>query len=467
MQRSGASREVAQRVAGDGRLKSSNCVNNNWDVVARHRKVCTAPECRTLHPLQRRDPVQSLATAERDLRTGRSVWQAPHAGSIPIGKLCRHVEAEVLVIGAGITGALIADALTMRGMRVVVVDKRGPAKGSTAASTALVQFEIDTPLTLLARKAGKERAVRAWQRSRLAVESLSARLRELGVRDVARRDSLYLSGNRLNKAELERECAARRAAGLPARLLDRRTLKAQFGVSRAAAILSYDNLVIDPIRATLAVLNEAVSSGARLLAPVEVVDVVPRRDSVRATDSQGRTIRCRHLVFATGYELPRGVPHRHHRITSTFAIATVPQDRKVLWPDECCIWEASDPYLYIRTTSDGRVICGGGDEEIADARERDALLSRKTGMLQRKLHRLLPRIDPTPEFGWTGSFGETDTGLPIIGEVPRMRRCWTALGYGGNGTTYAAIAADIIGGAIAGKPDMDAGLFDFPGDSAR
>ena len=52
--------------------------------------------------------------------------------------------------------------------------------------------------------------------------------------------------------------------------------------------------------------------------------------------------------------------------------------------------EVSDPYLYVRTTSDGRVICGGEDEEFADKTARDALLPQKTMTLQRKLGRLLP-----------------------------------------------------------------------------
>ena len=97
---------------------------------------------------------------------------------------------------------MIADALASDGVQVVVVDKRGLAKGSTVASTALVQYEIDTPLTVLARKIGKDKAVRAWRRSRLAVGALAARFAELGVTDVARRNSLYLAGNVLDPEEL-------------------------------------------------------------------------------------------------------------------------------------------------------------------------------------------------------------------------------------------------------------------------
>ena len=347
-------------------------------------------------------------------------------------------------------------------MRVAVVDRRGLARGSTIASTALVQYEIDTPLIVLARKIGKEKAVRAWRRSRLAVEALAARFGELGVTDVARRNSLYLAGNVLNKNELEREHEARRAIGLPSRFLERTALRDQFGIAKAAALVSSGNLTIDPRKATLALLQAAAANGARIFAPEEIIDVAPRKGGVTATAANGRRIHCRHLVFATGYELPHGVTCRHHKINSTWAIATVRQARSVLWPSECCIWEAADPYLYLRTTPEGRVICGGGDEEIADDKKRDALIGRKTAMLQRKLHRLFPKLDNTVDYAWAGAFGETTTGLPIIGQVPGMPHCLVALGYGGNGTTYAAIAADVITGAIVGRPDVDADLYRFP-----
>ena len=76
------------------------------------------------------------------------------------------------MIGAGIRGAMIAEALAAAGREVLVVDKRGAAKGSTAASTALIQYAIDMPLTRPAREIGKRSAIRAWRRSRLAVDAL-------------------------------------------------------------------------------------------------------------------------------------------------------------------------------------------------------------------------------------------------------------------------------------------------------
>jgi glycine/D-amino acid oxidase-like deaminating enzyme len=402
-----------------------------------------------------------MATVRRRLRSGHAVWEDRRAIRVPHAPLRGDVQAEVLVMGAGITGALIADALAAAGRDVAIIDRRGIARGSTLVSTALVQYEIDTPLTKLVRKIGRTDAVRAWRRSRLAVEALAMRLSELTVPSVRRRDTLYLAGGVLDGEALRLEHIARRASGLASRFLNRRALLAAFGIRREAALQSFGNLVIDPRQTTLALIRAAAGNGARIFTPVDIVDVYPRKRGVTLTAAGGQTLKCRHLVFATGYELPYGVPRGHHRINSTWAIATVPQRRSRLWPGECTIWEASEPYLYIRTTDDGRVICGGEDEDIANEGERDALLPLKARALSQKLGRLLPKLDTRLAYTWSGTFGETTTGLPIIGQVPDMPHCWIALGYGGNGTTYALIAADVLVGALSGHPDADADLYGF------
>lgn len=401
-----------------------------------------------------------MVTQSKDLRTGRSVWEATRAPRVPHRRLNRDIETDVLVVGAGITGAMVADALTAAGFKVAVVDRRGPAKGSTTASTALVQYEIDTPLIKLTRRIGRRDAVRAFQRSRLAVDAIAARLGELAVRDVVRRDTLYLAGDLLDTDDLARGCEARRAAGFPCRMLSRSELREGFGIHAAAAIMGYGDLALDPRAATCALLRAAADAGAMIHAPVDVTGIDAKKSRVLATCQHGRSIRAKHLVLATGYEFPKPVPQRSHKIVSTWAIATAPQPRR-LWPTECMIWQAADPYLYLRTTPDGRVICGGEDEAFSDEEQRNVLTEKKTKALERKLHRLLPGVDSRADFAWTGSFGQSATGLPTIGLIPGMPNCWAALGYGGNGTTYSRIAADIICGALIGRPDVDAELYGF------
>jgi NADPH-dependent 2,4-dienoyl-CoA reductase/sulfur reductase-like enzyme len=58
-----------------------------------------------------------VATKRRDLRSARSVWQGRRAPHVAHARLLRDIKVDVLVIGAGITGAAIADALALVDMR--------------------------------------------------------------------------------------------------------------------------------------------------------------------------------------------------------------------------------------------------------------------------------------------------------------------------------------------------------------
>lgn len=401
-----------------------------------------------------------MATDDRDLRTGQTIWESMRTPRVPHSPLTRNLETDILIIGAGITGAMIADALAGAGLSTVIVDKRRPLKGATSASTALVLYEIDTPLTKLSRKIGLDNAVRAWRRSRLALTALAARIEELGLADVEQRKTLYLAGDELNAKALKRECDARNAAGLETVFLGRTQLKQRFGIARAGALLGFGNLAANPKTLTSALFDAACAKGARIYAPVEIAGIEAKQTRVVATTRGGRRIRCRALVFATGYELLDCVPARGHTIASTWVIATVPQ-RRAPWPEECMIWEASDPYLYMRTTDDNRVICGGEDEEFSDDEARDALIERKSRLLRAKLGRLFPDLDTRIDYAWAALFGGSNAGLPTIGEIPGMRHCWAALGYGGNGITYSRIAAELLRTALTGGRDPDADLFDF------
>jgi len=78
--------------------------------------------------------------------------------------------------------------------------------------------------------------------------------------------------------------------------------------------------------------------------------------------------------------------------------------------------------------------------------------------LERKLKALFPRLDTRAEFAWCGSFGFSTTGMPAIGAIPGLPNCYAAMGYGGNGITFAMIAAQILRGLITGTGDADTDL---------
>lgn len=404
---------------------------------------------------------ESSATYHRDLRTGQSIWSARRRPAIAVHALTRDINCDVAVVGAGVSGALIAEALSEAGLKVAIVDRRGPAEGSTAASTAMLQYEIDTPLSLMGGRIGRDKAERIWRRSRQSVDALRERTERLGLDvDGATRGSIYLDGNILGAEGLAREADARRRAGFEVELLKPAAVQERYGIKGRHALIGFGNYSADPRRLTIGYLNVALARGARLYSPVDICEITPTADGVTLHTADGPAIRARHVVMATGYEMMKGIPRKGNRIISSWSIATRPQPRAI-WPTAAMIWEAADPYLYIRTTPQGEVICGGEDEEISDAGERDAKLADKAKLLSRKLAALLPDIDATPVHAWAGSFGDSRVGTPTIGRIPKMPNCYAAMGYGGNGITFSMMAAQMLRGLICGYGDPDAELVSF------
>lgn len=367
----------------------------------------------------------------------------------------------MVVVGAGVSGALIAETLSEAGLNIVIVDRRGPAEGSTAASTAMLQYELDTPLTLMAERIGREKAERIWRRSRQSVDALRERTERLGLAvDGATRGSIYLDGNVLDADGLAVEADARRRAGFEVELLKPAAVQERYGIKGRHALIGFGNYSADPRRLTAGYLNVALARGARFYAPVDICDIAPTGEGVTLVSARGPRIRARHVVMATGYEMMKGIPRKGNKIISSWSIATRPQPRAI-WPTAAMIWEAADPYLYIRTTPRGEIICGGEDEEIGDAALRDAKLLDKATTLSRKLAALLPGVDATPAYSWAGSFGDSPVGTPTIGRIPGMPNCYAAMGYGGNGITFSMMAAQMLRGLICGYGDPDADLVSF------
>lgn len=140
-------------------------------------------------------------------------------------------------------------------------------------------------------------------------------------------------------------------------------------------------------------------------------------------------------------------------------MASQPRQRCPTWLKDTLVWEGSDPYLYLRMASDGRLIVGGEDEASATAHQDKLKLKRKGETLALKLKKLLPDVSFEPDYSWAGAFGESVTGLPSIGQVVGMDHTWAVMGFGGNGITYSVIASQIVAAPIRGEGDPDADLY--------
>jgi len=368
---------------------------------------------------------------------------------------------DIVIVGAGVTGALVADALVATGLRILVLDSREPAQGSTAASTALLQYEIDTHLVDLAKILGPERATLAYRAGISTFAMLERRFPDLlAGADYQRRESLYLAADASAVPALRAERAARSGIGIACEWLEEPELVRRFGCRRPAALLSTLGAQIDPVRFTRGLLAGCERHGVEIRTRTPVAAIEDAGEGLRVVLESGATLQARDVVVCAGYESLRFLDDGIAQMHNTFALVTEPMASRVAALP--LIWESARPYLYMRSTADGRLMVGGADLPFKSATARDLLLPRQARRIAAAYRDLFDAELPPVAYAWAGSFAETRDGLPYIGAVPgRHPRLRFALCYGGNGITYSVQAGEMIRAGIEGRPHPLADVYGF------
>jgi len=399
-----------------------------------------------------------------NLRSGKPVSLAPPLPKLPRSELHRARRTEdfdVAIIGAGITGALVAHALVEAKLRVVVFDKRDPGRGSTAASTGLLLYEPDMMMADIAQRHGRAAAERVYALGQQAIRELQriVRREKIDCRWRSRR-SLYIASRHSHVATLRRELKDRVQAGLPVQWLQGERLD-RICPKFPAALAASGAGEVDALRLTLGLLRRCQRNEEfALRVPVRVRRVDETDDGVSVRTNRG-TVRARFAVVATGYETRGFLSHRLVRLNSTFVIASAKRPTAQLRRLPYLMWETARPYFYLRTTADRRILFGGLDDPYLSASRRARKLPKKARELQRLFAELFPSLAFEPEFAWAGAFADTTDGLPCIGPRREGSRVLFALGYGGNGITFSQIAAKLLTERIVGRRNPDERLFAF------
>jgi glycine/D-amino acid oxidase-like deaminating enzyme len=396
-----------------------------------------------------------------DLTSGVPFWLVKSGLPATYPKLDQDRRCDLAIIGGGVTGALVGHRFAREGIHTVLLEGREMGYGSTGASTALLQYELDSHLTDLADRIGSAAAQRCYRLCADAVGGIERLAGEVGGEsDFRRKRSLYLAGTRRDLKALERERRARQDMGIEVDLLSPSDIRERFAFERPAALLSSLGGEIDPLRFTHALLAAGARDGLEAYDRTGVARYQSDRKGVLLETADGWRIRARKAVFATGYNLPPFLPRRQVHLVSTFAFATSPLTSFEGWgEDQCLIWETARPYFYARTTLDGRAIMGGADVPFKGAHKIDRIQDRQTERLAKQFAALFPQITFDMDWSWSGTFAETADGLPFIGVPPEFPNGYVALGYGANGIPFGYVAADILVDLFLGRGNADAELF--------
>jgi glycine/D-amino acid oxidase-like deaminating enzyme/nitrite reductase/ring-hydroxylating ferredoxin subunit len=383
--------------------------------------------------------------------TGGSLWLAT-AGERPATTPLETVErADVVVLGGGITGITTALLLQEAGADVVVLEAARVGDGVTGHTTAKVTSQHGLIYDRLTTSFGADTARRYGAAQEAALDWIEHRVAQDGIDcDLRRQDAYAFAMNAEERAAVERECDAARAAGLPAGIVGETPLP--FPV--AAALRFTGQAEFHPLRYLMAVAGRFLAAGGRIHERSRAVQVDQGGPVVVKTP--GGRVGADHVVVATHYPFPdrslawaRVTQHRSYVIACRIAGA----------PPAGMHISAGSPSRSVRAAPDGAggelVLIGGEGHRTGapvDTEARYAALER--------FARAHWDVEEIP-YRWSSQDATTAGGLPYVGRFqPFGERALMATGFAKWGMTGGTAAALLLADQVLGREHTSAAVFD-------
>jgi glycine/D-amino acid oxidase-like deaminating enzyme len=397
------------------------------------------------------------------LKSNEPFWLVKNGLKHTYPSLREDIETEILIVGSGITGSLIAHRCIAEGHQCVLVDRREVVNGSSSATTSMLQYEIDVPLGELIEMIGEEGAVASYKACFDAIDTLGALAEKIKSGcGFKKKESLYYAAYKKDVEKLYREFEVRQKHGFPVRWIEAHEIERKYGLKAThGGILSQQGASIDAFLLAHDLLYYNYNKGLQVFDKTNIEDVVYKRNGVVATTEHGNKIKAKQIIYCTGFESVEVVKDNFVNLISTYAIVGEVDETDCTPFKNTLVWNTASPYIYMRTTKDNRLLIGGEDEEFVSAKRRDALLNRKSKKLEKVLKRIYPNTNFRTDFVWAGTFGETKDGLPYIGTHPEFPSAYFVLGFGGNGITFSVIGMDMVDAHLKGKPHPLDSYFKF------
>lgn len=361
-------------------------------------------------------------------------------------------EAEVVIVGGGITGCALAYELSKRDMDVAMLERNILASGATGRCGAGMRQQWST----------RENIVLAMK-SVAIFEQLSEELQaDIGLRQGG---YLVVVHDEEGMQQAKRNVEVQRSLGLDVELLSRDDVTDVVpildvdGMDAVGATFCPSDGHADPFKTTYAYATAAQRQGAQFYRFTEVEDVLTDGDAIAGVRTSRGDVTADYVINAAGawskqiadmagVELPN-VPYKKE-ILVTERMARVFDAMVISFKDG----------IYFSQQEEGQVLGGIPPPETVTGFDEAATLPFLQHM-SRTLTRYAPVLRHINVLRqWTGYYDVTPDARPILGEVDELRGFIQCNGFSGHGFMLAPIAARVLAERIVGEqPSADiAGL---------
>lgn len=358
--------------------------------------------------------------------------------------LTEDLDTDVIIVGGGVTGAILGYYFNQSNINAVVLEKSRIAHCSTSITTSLLQYELDSNAADLKENIESTNVIKAYELGLSAINNINEFIQTNGNGcDFKRCDSFLFGTKKSEKAELHDEYTLRKESGFDVQFVDETNTPYGFPIS-SGIISKNGGAVLDPYRFTHQLLYVASQKGLKIFENTEVIDIAYQENGVIVKTVFGHEVKGKIVICATGYNTKFFTKREFGTKSTTFNIATKPIDNLSNIIENAVFRDNLPVYHYFRTTPDKRLIMGGEDVQFLPDIENFDLRSRAYSLLEQRLKELFPMYNIEIEYRYCGAFESTFDDLGFVGKDKKHPNLWYCLGYGANGILFSILGAQML-----------------------
>ncbi|MEG1002666.1 MAG: FAD-dependent oxidoreductase [Clostridium sp.] len=374
--------------------------------------------------------------------------------------LTEDIETEVVVIGGGVTGAIVSYYMNQSGIDCTLIEKGRIAHGSTSITTSLLQYELDSNARELQQYTTLENVIHSYKLGIKALNEIDSFIKTYGNScDYVKRDTLLYTNKEKESLELKEEYNIRKSAGFDVDFINEENNPLSFDIK--GGVYSHNGgAELDPYKYTHHLLNISYNNGLKIYENTEVIKVNYLEDRVEVETEYNYKVKAKKVIIATGYDTDKFSFRKFGTKTVTYNIATNPLSSLDGWANKVLIRNNKDPYNYYRTTKDNRIIAGGEDIPFNPGIFNEEIAEEKYNKLLNNIKEMFPSISNVQkEYCYCGAFASTNDNLGFIGPDSNNNNLWYCLGYGANGILFAILGGMMLCKLYKGERDEYLELF--------
>lgn len=151
--------------------------------------------------------------------------------------LTEDINTEVIIVGGGVTGAILGYYFTKNNIDAVILEKSRIAHCSTSITTSLLQYELDSKAMELKAYTSIDNVIKSYKLGIKALDEIEEFINEYGnTCDFKKTDSFLYTDKKIEIKEIEQEYKIRYEAGFPVEFINETNNPFSFDVK--AGVLS-------------------------------------------------------------------------------------------------------------------------------------------------------------------------------------------------------------------------------------